>query len=80
MNQLRVKVHALVNSFANSIASPLISYNVTAAGASNILIGFVQSISTLASGAAQLVGGRVVDRLGRRLKLAMILSGVVGVL
>lgn len=80
MNQLRLKLHWLVNSFANNVAGPFVSFNVTAAGGSDLLIGYVQSISTLASGVSQLVGGRLVDRYGGRLKLAMILSVVVGLL
>jgi MFS family permease len=80
MTLLRLRLHALVNSLANSIASPFISFNVTASGGSDLLIGYVQSINTLASGVAQLVGGRMVDRFGGRLRLAMILSVVVGLL
>jgi len=80
MDQFRLRVHALVNSFANNIASPFVSFNVTASGGSDLLIGYVQSINTLASSVAQVVGGRLVDRFGRRLKLAMIMSVVMGFL
>jgi MFS family permease len=80
MDRFRLRLHALVNSFANSIAGPFISFNVTESGGSNILIGYVQSINSLASGVAQLAGGGLVDRFGRRLRLAMMLSVVVGLL
>ena len=74
MDQFRLKLHALVNSFANNIASPFVSFNVTASGGSDLLIGYVQAINTLASGVAQLMGGRIVDRFGGRLKLALVMS------
>jgi MFS family permease len=80
MNQLRLRVHSLVNSFGNNIAGPFVTFNVTASGGSDLLIGYVQSISTLASGVAQVVGGRLVDRYGGRLRLAMVMSVVMGLL
>jgi MFS family permease len=80
MDQLRLKLHALVNSFANNIASPFVSFNVTASGGSDLLIGYVQAINTLASGVAQLVGGRIVDRFGGRLKLALVMSVIMGLI
>ena len=80
MDTYRLKIHALVNSFANNIAGPFVSFNVTAAGGSDLLIGYVQAINTLASGVAQLVGGRLVDRFGRRLKLALVMSVVMGLI
>ncbi len=78
MNPLRIRLHALISSLANNIASPFISFNVTESGGSNFLIGYVQSINTLTSGVVQLIGGRLVDRGGGRLKLAMLLSAVAG--
>jgi MFS family permease len=80
LDQLRLTLHSLVNSFANNIASPFVSFNVTASGGSDLLIGYVQSINTLASGVAQLVGGRVVDRFGGRLRLALVMSVVMGLI
>ena len=80
MDLRRIKIHALVNSLANNFASPFVSFNVTEAGGSDLLIGYVQAISTLASGVAQVVGGRIVDRFGGRLRLAMALSAVAGFL
>jgi len=80
MKDSRLKVHALTNSLANSAATPFVGFNVTESGGNNILIGYVQAISTLASALSQLVGGRIVDRVGRRLTMAMLFSGVVGVL
>jgi MFS family permease len=78
MDQFRLKIHSLVNSFANNIASPFVSFNVTASGGSDLLIGYVQAINTLSSGVAQLVGGRLVDRFGHRLRLTMLMSVIMG--
>jgi len=80
MKDIRLKVHALTNSLANNAATPFVGFNITASGGNNILIGYVQAISTLASALSQLAGGRIVDRVGRRLTVAMLFSGVVGVL
>ena len=80
LDQFRLRLHALLNSFANNISAPFVAFNVTASGGSDILIGYVQSINTLASGIAQVVGGRLVDRLGRRLKLALVMSVVIGLI
>lgn len=80
MNELRLKLHALVSSFANNISSPFVAFNVTASGASYVLVGYVQSISALASSVSQVVGGRLVDKFGRRLRLAMVMSIVMGFL
>ncbi len=76
----RLRLHALWNSLANNIAAPFVAFNVTVAGASDLLIGYVQAISTLASAVSQLVGGRLADRLGKRLVMAMLFSGMIGVL
>ncbi|HYB45623.1 MAG TPA: MFS transporter [Nitrososphaerales archaeon] len=80
MDQLRLKLHALLNSFANNISGPFVAFNVTVSGGSDILIGYVQSINSLASGFAQVVGGRLVDRFGRRLRLALVMSIVIGLI
>jgi MFS family permease len=76
----RLKLHAFWNSFANNIASPFVAFNVTASGASDLLIGYVQAIGTLASAVAQLVGGRIADRSGRRVAIAGLFSIVAGLL
>jgi MFS family permease len=68
----------MVNSFANNISGPFVSFNVTASGGSDLLIGYVQAINTLASGVAQVVGGRLVDRFGHRLRLALVMSVIIG--
>jgi MFS family permease len=75
-----LKLHAFWNSLANNVATPFVGYNVTASGASAILIGYVQAIGSLASAVTQLVGGRIADRSGRRVLIAMIFSVVTGVL
>ncbi len=80
MKDTRLKAHALINSLANSVATPFVAFNVTETGGNNLLIGYVQAISTLASGVSQLVGGRIVDRLGKRLTIATMFSAVVGIL
>ena len=69
-----------MNSLANNLASPFVSFNVTSSGGSDVLIGYVQSIGSLASSLAQLVGGRLADRLSKRVWMAMAFSGVVGLL
>lgn len=76
----RLKLHALWNSLASNTASPFVSFNVTASGASDVLIGYVQAIGTLASSVSQLVGGRIADRSGRRVGIAILFSLVTGVL
>ena len=76
----RLRLHAFWNSFANNIASPFVAFDITAAGASDLLIGYVQAISTLASAVSQLFGGRIVDRSGRRVAMAALFSLVAGVL
>ena len=76
----RLKLHAFWNSLANNAASPFVGFNVTASGASDVLIGYVQAIGTLASAVSQLVGGRIADRSGRRAGIAILFSLVTGVL
>jgi MFS family permease len=76
----RLKIHTFWNSLANNIAGPFVGFNVTAAGASDILIGYVQAISTLASAVSQLVGGRVADKTGKRVAITVLFSVVTGVL
>jgi MFS family permease len=76
----RLKLHAFWNSFANNVAGPFVAFNVTASGASDLLIGYVQAIGTLASAVAQLVGGRIADRSGRRVAIAVLFSVGAGVL
>jgi MFS family permease len=78
LTELRVRLHALLSSLANNLASPFVAFNVTASGGSNVLIGYVQAISTLASSISQLVGGRIADRFSKRLAMAMLFSGVMG--
>lgn len=80
MTEFRLRLHALLNSLANNLASPFVTFIVTASGGSDLLIGYVQAIGTLASSVAQVVGGRIADRFSKRLSLAMLFSGVVGVL
>ncbi|HME19717.1 MAG TPA: MFS transporter [Nitrososphaerales archaeon] len=76
----RLKLHAFWNSLASNTASPFVGFNVTASGASDLLIGYVQAIGSLASAVSQLVGGRIADRSGRRALIAVVSSLVVGVL
>src|SRR5216683_1927477 len=76
----RLKLHTFWNSLATNIASPFVGFNVTAAGASDILIGYVQAISTLASAVSQLVGGRIADKTGKRVAITILFSLVTGVL
>ncbi|QQG48841.1 MAG: MFS transporter [archaeon] len=80
MKGTRLKVHALLNSLASNLAGPFVGYNETASGASNLLIGYVQAISTLASSVAQLLGGGVADRFGKRILMATLFSVFVGAL
>jgi MFS family permease len=76
----RLRLHAFWNSFANNVASPFVGFNVTASGAAYYLVGYVQAISTLASAVTQLVGGRIVDRTGRRVRIAGLFSVTTGLL
>ncbi len=76
----RLRWHAFWNSFATNVASPFVAFNVTASGASDLLIGYVQAISTLASAVTQLIGGRIADRSGRRVAIAGLSSFAAGVL
>jgi MFS family permease len=76
----RLKLHAFWNSLANNVASPFVGFNVTASGASDILIGYVQAISTLASAVSQLVGGSIADRTGKRVAITVLFSLVTGFL
>ncbi len=80
MTEIRLKLHALLSSLANNLASPFVAFNVTSSGGSNLLVGYVQAISTLASSISQLAGGRIADRLSKRLAMAMLFSGIVGLL
>lgn len=76
----RLKLHAFWNSFASNVAAPFVSFNVTASGASDLLIGYVGATSTLASAVTQLIGGRIADRSGRRVGMAGAFSIVAGIL
>ena len=76
----RLKLHTFLNSLANNIASPFVGYDVTASGAADILIGYVQAINTLASAVSQLIGGRVADRTGKRVAITILFSIVTGIL
>ena len=76
----RLKLHAFWNSLANNVATPFIGFNVTVSGASAILIGYVQAIGSLASAVTQLLGGRIADRSGKRVAIAMVFSVVTGAL
>lgn len=76
----RLRIHAFWNSFATNVASPFVSFNVTASGASDLLIGYVQAVGTLASAITQLIGGRIADRSGRRVAIAGLSSLVTGLL
>ncbi len=79
MGRNRLKLHAFWNSLASNTASPFVGFNVTASGASDILVGYVQAISSLASAVSQLVGGRIADKSGRRAGIAVLSSVVVGI-
>jgi MFS family permease len=74
----RLKFHAFWSSLANNVASPFVGFNVTSSGASAILIGYVQAISSLASAVSQLFGGRIADRTGKRVMIAIVFSVVTG--
>jgi len=76
----RLKLHAFWNSLANNVAAPFVGFNVTVSGASAILIGYVQAIGSLASAVTQLLGGRIADRSGKRVAIAMVFSVVTGAL
>ena len=76
----RLRIHTFWNSLANSIASPFVGFNVTESGASDILIGYVQAISTLASAVSQLVAGSIADRTGKRVAITVLFSVVTGIL
>jgi MFS family permease len=76
----RLRIHAFWNSFATNVASPFVSFNVTASGASDLLIGYVQAVGTLASAVTQLIGGRIADRSGRRVAIAGLSSLATGLL
>ena len=76
----RLKLHAFWNSLASNTASPFVGFNVTASGASDVLIGYVQAIGSLASAVSQLVGGRIADRSGRRAGIAILSSLMIGLL
>ncbi len=76
----RLKLHTFWNSLANNVASPFVGFNVTSSGASDILIGYVQAISTLASAVSQLIGGSIADRTGRRVAITILFSLVTGFL
>jgi MFS family permease len=76
----RLKLHTFLNSLANNIASPFVGFDVTASGAADILIGYVQAISNLASAVSQLVGGRIADKSGRRVAITIIFSVITGIL
>ncbi len=76
----RLRQHTFWNSFASNIAGPFVGFNVTSSGAAAILVGYVSAIGTLASAVTQLVGGRMVDRSGRRVATAALFSTVTGLL
>ena len=76
----RLKLHTFLNSLANNIASPFVGYDVTASGAADILIGYVQGISNLALAVSQLIGGRIADRTGRRVAITILFSVITGIL
>jgi len=80
LKQDRLKLHALWNSFATNVAAPFVTFNVTASGGSDLLIGYVQSIVSLASAFTQLIGGRIADRSGKRVALAGLSSLGAGAL
>jgi len=73
-------LHAFWNSFAANVASPFVTFNVTSSGASDLLISYVSTIGTLASGVTQLIGGWVADRTGKRVAMAGAFSIVAGIL
>ncbi len=74
----RLKPHTLWNNLANNIASPFVSFNIASSGASNLLLGYVQAISNLATGITQLIGGRFADKTGRRVQITILSSVVTG--
>jgi MFS family permease len=76
----RLKLHTFWNSLATNVASPFVGFNVTASGASDLLIGYVQAISTLASAVSQLVGGRIADKTGKRVAITVLFSILTGIL
>ena len=76
----RLRLHAFWNAFATNVAAPFVSFSVTASGASDLLIGYVGAISTLASAITQLIGGRIADRSGRRVTIAGVFSILAGFL
>jgi MFS family permease len=76
----RLKLHTFWNSLANNVASPFVGFNVTSSGASDILVGYVQAISSLASAVSQLAGGWIADRTGKRVAITVLFSVVTGVL
>lgn len=55
-------------------------YGVTWLGASNLLTGYAQSISSLASGITQLLGGRLTDKWSKRVAVATISNAIIGVM
>ena len=76
----RLKLHALWNSLASNVASPFVAFNVAFAGASDLLVGYVVAVGTLASAVSQLIGGLVADKSGRRARMAVFFSLVTGLL
>lgn len=76
----RLKLHTFWNSLANNVASPFVGFNITSSGASDILIGYVQAISNLASAVSQLAGGWIADKTGKRVAITVLFSVVTGVL
>lgn len=80
MKRDRLGLHAFWNSFASNVASPFVSFNVAWSGGSDLLIGYVGAIGTLASGVTQLFGGWFADRSGRRVAMAGAFSVLAGLL
>jgi len=80
LKQDRLRLHAFWNSFATNVAAPFVSFNVTSSGGSDLLIGYVQSIGSLASAFTQLIGGRIADRSGKRVAMAGLSSLAAGAL
>ena len=76
----RLGLHAFWNSFASNVASPFVTFDVTSSGASDLLIGYVSTIGSLASAITQLFGGWLADRSGRRVAMAGAASILTGVL
>jgi len=74
----RLRLHAFWNSFANNVAGPFVAFNATTAGASAVLIGYLQSVGSLASAVTQLIGGGIADRSGRRVAIAGLFSLLAG--